>query len=143
MDAHIKNKVALRDRLQHIIRTSSGKISDLIEAETQLSAVQQDIDSSQSSLAVMQKRVATVHLTLNYQSRAVAASRGTFSPVNDALKGVIGNMMSVIGFLITLLSFLLPLVLVATPLVWLAWKWRQKQAAKDQATKAADTEKGI
>ncbi|MEI9905920.1 MAG: hypothetical protein WDN06_19915 [Asticcacaulis sp.] len=36
---------ALRDRLTEIIKTSSGKVSDLVDAEQQLASVQEEIDS--------------------------------------------------------------------------------------------------
>lgn len=137
-EARIKNKEALRDRLAQIVRTGSGKISELVEAERQLAETQADIDSAKSQLLVMKKRVATVHLTLEYQSEAVAASRGTFAPVNDALKGALGNMMEMLGFLITLLAYNLPLMILATPAFIFgrkAWiKWRAKKT--DQGTKA-------
>ncbi len=128
--AHIQNKEALRDRLQEIVRTSKGKVSELIEAETQLSEVQADIDAAKSALAVMQKRVATSHLTLTYESEGAVASRGTFAPVAEAWRNVLGNMMQVISLLITLLSFLLPLALIGAPAVWFVRKWLAARKAK-------------
>jgi hypothetical protein len=132
--AHIQNQEALRDRLVQIIKTNSGKISDLVEAEKQLAEVQEDIDASQSALAVMQKRVATSHLTLTYQSEAVAASQGTFAPVVDACKNILRNTMSVFGFLITLLSFLVPLAIVAAPVAWLIAKELKRRKARTAAS---------
>lgn len=130
--ARLKNKQALRDRLQEIIRTSHGKISELIEAETQLSQVQSDIESAQSQLAVMQKRVATIHLTLGYHSDAAAASNSVFSPVADAWNGVLRNMMLMVSMLITVMAVLLPLAIIVAPLVWWFLKQRKaKAAAKD------------
>ena len=136
--AHIQNKEALRDRLQQIIRTSNGKVAELIEAETQLSDVQADIDASKSALAVMQKRVATSHLTLTYESEGAAASRGTFAPVTEAGKNVLGNMMIVVALLINLLSFLVPVALVGIPAVWFGRKWylaRKAKVAKEETHK--------
>lgn len=133
--AHIKNQEALRDRLIQIIKTSSGKISDLVEAEKQLAAAQEDIDASQSALAVMQKRVATSHLTLTYQSEAVAASQGTFAPVVDACKNILRNMMGVVAFLITALSVLVPLAIAGAPVAWLIRReYRRRQARKAAST---------
>jgi hypothetical protein len=131
--AHIQNQEALRDRLIQIIKTSNGKISDLVEAETQLAEVQEDIDASQSALAVMQKRVATSHLALTYQSEAVAASQGTFAPVIDACKNILRNMMAVVAFLITLLSFLVPLAIVGAPIGWLIAKELKRRKAREAA----------
>ena len=131
--AHIRNKEALRDNLQTIVRTSKGKISELVDAETQLSNVQADIDTAQSQLAVMQKRVATTHLTLTYQSNAVAASTGTFAPVADAFGNILRNMMLMVSVLINVLSFLIPLAVVAVPVVWAVMKWRANRKPKAPA----------
>jgi hypothetical protein len=132
-DAHLKNKLALRDRLLTIIRNNPGKIADLVEAETQLSQVQSEIDSAQSTLAVLQKRVATTHLTLTYQSEAAAASNGTFQPVTYAFRNVLNNMMQMVGALITIVAFLVPLAIVVTPLVWLFIKWLRNRKPKATA----------
>ncbi len=129
-EAHIKNQEALRDRLADIIRTSPGKVSDLVDAEKQLADVQADIDSSQSALAVMQTRVATSHLTLTYESEQAAASTGAFAPVTDALKSVLRDMMMVFGVLIHLFAFLIPLAVVGVPIGWLILRWRARRKAK-------------
>ncbi|ESQ89730.1 hypothetical protein ABENE_13375 [Asticcacaulis benevestitus DSM 16100 = ATCC BAA-896] len=128
-DAHLKNKLALRDRLLNIIKNNPGKIGDLVEAETQLSQVQSDIDSAQSTLAVLQKRVATTHLTLTYQSEAAAASHNTFSPVTDAFRNILNNMMIMLGIIISAAAFLIPLLIVIVPLIWLFVKWFRKRKA--------------
>lgn len=132
-EAHIKNQEALRDRLTEIIKTSPGKVSDLVDAETQLAQVQEEIDSAQSALAVMQKRVATSHLTLTYESEQAAASNGTFEPVTSALKSVLRDMMMVFGVLIHLFAVLIPLAIVGGPIAWLVLKWRAKRKAQKAA----------
>lgn len=129
VSARLKNKLALRDRLQEIIRTSNGKIAELVEAENQLSQVQSDIDSTQSQLAVMQKRVATIHLSLSYRSEAAATSNSTFAPVSDAWNGILRNMMLMVSFLITAVAFLVPLAIVVGPPVWWFLKRRKAKAA--------------
>ncbi len=134
-EAHIKNQEALRDRLTEIIKTSSGKVSDLVDAEQQLAQVQEEIDSAQSALAVMQKRVATSHLTLTYESEQAAASNGTFAPVTDALKSVLRDMMTVFGVLIHLFAVLIPLAIVGVPIAWLVLKWRARRKAQKDAEK--------
>jgi hypothetical protein len=133
-DARLKNKLALRDRLLDIIKHNAGKIGDLVEAETQLSQVQSDIDSAQSSLAVMQKRVATSHLTLSYNSEMATTSRGTFEPVISASKNILNNIMTMIGGIITVGSLLLPLGLVLAPVIWFGLKWWRNRKPKIKPT---------
>lgn len=121
-EAHIQNREALRDRLQTIIRTHSGKVSELVEAETQLSQVQHEIDSARSSLAIMQKRVATVKLSLSYRTEAAASSH-TFEPVVRAVKGSLRAFMEALGVLIMVIAYLAPLAIIGIPAVIFARKW--------------------
>lgn len=128
--AHIKNQEVLRDRLAEIIKTSPGKVSDLVDAEQRLADVQAEIDSAQSALAVMQKRVATSHLTLTYESEQAAASNGTFAPVTEAFKSILRNMMMVFGIMIQIASVLIPIAIVAGPILWFLLKLQGKRKAQ-------------
>ncbi|ESQ87646.1 hypothetical protein ABAC460_18395 [Asticcacaulis sp. AC460] len=139
-EARLKTKEALRDRMVEMIRSHSGKISELMEAETQVAEVQADIDAARSALAVMSRRVATVHVTLAYRSESVAASKGTFSPLGEALNGVVGNIVLVLAGLISILSFLIPLGLVAAPVIWFVRKWLKNRKKKAPVVPAPDNE---
>jgi hypothetical protein len=132
-EARLKNKEALRDRLAEIVRSRPGKIADLVEAETQLAQVQGDIDAARSSLNVMKKRVATVHLTLTYESEAVAASQGTFAPLGDAMNSIVRNMVWALASLIHLIAYAVPFVLLGAGVVWLLRRWwKARKAKRDQ-----------
>ncbi|ESQ78072.1 DUF4349 domain-containing protein [Asticcacaulis sp. YBE204] len=133
-EARLKNKTALRDRLQTIIRQSPGKIAELVEAETQLSQVQSDIDSLSSSLATMRQRVATSGLTLTYDDSPTISRRSAFAPLTDALSSVVETVMASLGFLILLIAGALPFALVLVPLGWWMRRlWRKRKAAKLKA----------
>ncbi len=117
-EAHLKNKEALRDRMAQIVRTGQGKLSDLVDVETQLSQVQADIDATKSSLAVMNARINTVHITLTYSSDAGPAAGDVFAPVTDAAKSSLSALMHGAGLLVTVLAALLPFAVVGVPVVW-------------------------
>lgn len=129
-EARLKNKEALRDRLAEIVRSRPGKIADLVEAETQLAQVQGDIDAARSSLNVMKKRVATVHLTLTYESEAVAASSGTFAPLSDAVNSIVRNMVWAVAWVIHGVAFFFPFVLLGAGAFWLLRRWWKARKAK-------------
>ncbi len=133
-EARLKNKEALRDRLAEIVRSRPGKIADLVEAETQLAQVQGDIDAARSSLNVMRKRVATVHLTLTYESEAVAASSGTFAPLSDAWNSILRNMVWALASLIHLIAYAVPFVLFGYGAFWLLRRWWKARKAKKAKT---------
>ena len=92
-EAAIRAKTALRDRLQALLETHPGKLSDLLDVETALSDAQDKLDATQSELAVMRERVATSVMTLDYQST--------------------GGMSSVVGWL-------LGLAIAVGGVIWLA-----------------------
>ena len=117
-EARLKNKEALRDRLAAIVRTGNGKISELIEAETQLAQTQADIDSARSQLLVMRSRVATIDLKLAYSAEGVAASRGAFAPVTEAFRNLLRTLMQSLAGVITFIAMILPVILILGPIIW-------------------------
>ncbi len=113
--AHLKNEEALRDRLKDLVRTGPGKLSDLVDVETRLSQVQADIDATTSSLAVMNARINTVHVTLTYRSEAAPTADSVFAPVTQAARSSLGIAMHVVGLLIGLTAALVPVAIIAIP----------------------------
>ena len=63
-EATLKAKRALRDRLQQLLATRPGKLSDLLEVESELARVQGEIDSTESNLTAMRTRVMMSALTM-------------------------------------------------------------------------------
>ena len=132
-DARLRAQKTLRERLQQLLRSRPGKLSDLLETERELARVQGEIDSAESELAVMKQRVATSLLNLQYQSKANAVTGGTFAPVADALTEFAGIVMMGFAFIVRLIAVLIPVGTVVGPLVWLVLRWRRKRAAKKAA----------
>jgi hypothetical protein len=117
-EATVRAQIALRDRLQQLLTTRQGELSDLLEVERELARVQGEIDARQSELAVMRTRVATSTITLSYGSRGVLARPGVFEPVSDALNGSLHLVAISIAFIISLVSALIVPVLLIVLIVW-------------------------
>ena len=126
-DAQLRAQKTLRDRLQALLKSRPGRLSDLLETERELARVQGVIDSAESELAVMRQRVATSLLNLNYQSKANAVTGGTFAPVVDAITGFASIVMHGLAFIISAIAFLIPVGLVVVPLGWLVLRWRRRR----------------
>ncbi len=110
-EAAIRAKTTLRDRLQGHLASRPGKLSELLELEQALAQVQQELDATQSELAVMRTRVATSTLTINYASTGIAGEPGAWRPLTEAL-GDIGAMLAgSLGMLVRLVVTALPWVL--------------------------------
>lgn len=129
-EAHLRAQSALRDRLQRLLESRPGRLSDLLDVERELARVQGEIDATQSNLAVMRTRVSMSELTLTYQSAPRSVGSDTFKPLRDAFAGFIGIV--VIGFaaIITLIAGLIPFAVVIVPIVWGLLAWRRRRGGR-------------
>jgi len=117
-EARLRAMTTLRDRLQALLATRPGKLSDLVEIERELARVQGDIDSSQSQLAVMRGRVSMSSLTIRYSSTGTLAPRGVWSPLATAFTDFIGIVAFTLAAMVRLIAWLLPWVLILGGLLW-------------------------
>jgi len=106
--AQIRSRIALRDRLMEVLRTRRGKVEELVEAERQVAAVNQEIDQAQSWLREQQGRVAFSTMTLSYES---ATPGGSFlRPIEDAVGSLGAIFGTIVAFVILLGSFVVPIL---------------------------------
>lgn len=117
-EAALRAKSTLRDRLQALLASRPGKLSELLELERELARVQQEIDATQSQLEVMRARVAMSELTISYASAGVLAPQGAFSPIGDALSDVAGIIAGTLAFMIRLVAVLFIWALLIGGLLW-------------------------
>ncbi len=93
-EAHLRSRIALRDRLLQVLETRRGKVEELVEAERSVAEVNAEIDAARSWLAEQRGRVAFSRMTITYET---AAPGGAFlGPIEDA----IGSVGSIFGVLI-------------------------------------------
>ena len=91
-----------------VLETRRGKVEELVEAERQVAAVNEEIDQARSWLKEQQGRVAYSRMTLTYES---ATPGGSFL---KPIEGAIGSLGSIFGML---LAFLIVVGAVVGPLV--------------------------
>lgn len=132
-EAHMRAQTALRDRLQEMLRSRPGKLSDVLDVERELARVQGDMDSTQSELAVMRTRVSMSELTLSYSSSAKAVASDTFEPLGRAFAGFLGVVVWGFAAIITLIAGLLPFAIVIVPAVWAILRWRKSRRERARA----------
>jgi len=117
-EARLRAQTALRDRLQKLLAERPGKLAELLEVERELARVQGEIDSAQSTLAVMKTRVVTSALTLRYESGAVTRPTGAWAPLAQAFADVAAILARSVAGLVTLVAWATPWVLALGLLVW-------------------------
>ena len=128
-----------RDRLQHLLATRPGSLTDLLGAERELARVQGEIDSTGSNLAGMRTRVAMSALTIEYQSSARVTASGTFAPLRDALGDFAVAVVESSASLVVTLGTLLPWAIAGVFGVWLlvrAGRRRVRRAVRPGSTPA-------
>ncbi len=138
VEATVRAKTALRDRLQALLESRPGKTSDLFEVETALSRVQGELDANRSELAVMRERVATSDVTIEYKSADVFAPEGAWAPLSSATHDIATTTIASLALMVRLIAGLLPWVVVGA-LLWIfrkrlakpTWPWRRGRQPRD------------
>lgn len=129
-EARLRAQTTLRDRLQELLRTSRGRLSDLLEVERELARVQGEIDSVQSQLAVMRTRVSMSELTLSYHSSPRSVGSDTFEPLRQAFASFLGIIVGGFAAIIVIIAGLIPFAIVLIPVVWLLLRWRRSRGGR-------------
>ena len=129
-DARRRAQTTLRDRLQELLRTSRGRLSDLLEVERELARVQGEIDSVQSQLAVMRTRVSMSELTLSYHSSPRSVGSDTFEPLRQAFASFLGIIVGGFAAIIVIIAGLIPFAIVVIPAIWLLLRWRRSRGGR-------------
>lgn len=130
VEAQLKAKTILRARLQSMLATRPGDVSDLVAIERELARVQGEIDSTQGQLNLMRGRVEMSDVTLSYDSAPRALSGQTGEPLRRAATGALGTVAVGLAAMITAAAFLTPWIIVAVPLSWLLLRWRRNRKAR-------------
>jgi len=128
--AHLRAQTALRDRLQQLLQSRPGRLSDLLDVERELARVQGEIDATQSNLAVMRARVDMSELTITYQSAPRSVGSDTFEPLRQAFANFLGIVVGGFAAIIVLIAGLLPFAIVIVPIVWGLLAWRRRRGGR-------------
>jgi len=129
-EARMRALTALRDRLQQLLSSRPGRLSDLLDVERELARVQGEIDATQSNLAVMRTRVAMSELNLSYRSAPRSVGSDTFRPLREAFANFIGIVVAGFAAIVTIVAGLIPVAIVAVPIVWLLLRWRRARGGR-------------
>lgn len=126
VEARLRGRQALADRLLQVVQTHKGSVADLVAAEKSLADVQEEIDTARSELTEARGRVAMSLVRISYEKKAGLGSFAT--PIGDGLAhmGSIAGMSvaALLSLLAALLPWLVPIALIAFGVRW--WKLRRQ-----------------
>jgi hypothetical protein len=134
VEARLRAKQALAERLLRLVQNGSGSVGDLVAAEKAYAGVQQELDAARSLRAALQRRVAMSDVTIAY---AVTPSGGVWAPIRQAF-GQGGDSFAVsAAAAITFVIAATPWLVIVGPAIWLlvlGWRrFRHWRAARVRA----------
>lgn len=136
-EARLRAMTTLRDRLQNLLASRPGRLSDLLDVERELARVQGELDSTRSNLAAMRARVDMSALSVNYQSEPRSVTTSTFEPLGQAFANFLRNVVGGIAAIVTLIAVALPWLIVVILALWgLRAVWRMRRARRAAAPDA-------
>ena len=133
VSARIKNKQVEEERLQDLLRKATGKLSEVLQVEKELSRVRGEIEQLQGRIRVLSdlSSLTTVTITMREIKDYVPPAPLTFATkIARQFSGSIGYMKNVGKGLVLLGAALLPWL----PLVllgFLGWKWARNRKRKN------------
>lgn len=120
MDARLKSQIALRDRLQELLRRPNAELAGLIEVERELARVTGEIESMDAMLKNMRLRVSMSSLTMSYETKVSPVASSRFNPLLQAFGDFFYNASEGLANVITMFAYGLPwLILVGV--FWFIW----------------------
>jgi hypothetical protein len=135
LDARLKNARETETRLQDILKTRTGKVSDVLEVENQIAETRQSIEQMEGEQKALHNRITFSAITLelheeyqaSLETNAPSAGRRIRNAIVDGFRSA---AESSIGLLVLLLNAVPTLLLATFILFWPArWAWRKLQRA--------------
>jgi hypothetical protein len=128
-EAGLRARRTLRDRLQQLLATRQGELSDLLAVESELARVQAEIDSTTSTLAAMRTRVVMATLSLSYAPTPRVVAANTFEPLGFAIVSFVDAIVRSSAALVGLIGIAVPWVISAGLGLWLVRRVRRWRSA--------------
>jgi len=132
LDARIRNKKRLEERILTLLDRSAGKINELIEVERELGRVRGEIEQMQSMFRSLQSRIKMTTVTINareergyeppqapsFGSRLGKAWSNSLYGIGEGIKNLIVGLVGLIPWLVVILPALM--------LLRFAWRRRRQ-----------------
>jgi len=138
VDARIRTKETLVNRLTTLLETRSGNIAQAVEAERAVNGAQEELEQARAEIAAMRGRVALSTIKVEYDSSRRLGG-GFLRPVRSSLSAMGSLFGQSISVLVTLIAVLLPWALLGG-LIW--WIVRHIHARRRLAVAQTEADSG-
>jgi len=139
LDARLKNARETETRLQDILRTRTGKVSDVLEVEKEMSDVRENIERMEGEQKVLNTRITYSEITLDVHEEYKASLESDSPSVSHRIRNaVVEGFRAAAEGLLSVFTFLLyaapSLLIAAIILFWPArWALRRLRNARNAA----------
>ena len=142
LDARLKNARETETRLQDILKTRTGKVSDVLEVENQIADTRQNIEQMEGEQKQLHNRITFSAITLDlheeYQAsletNEPSAGRRIRNAIVDGFRAAAEGSLALLVFLLNAIpSLLLVTVILFWPARW-AWRKLQRSLSRSAAT---------
>lgn len=126
--ARIRQRELLVQRLTEILRTRTGKVAELVEAERSVATAQEELDAARGWLAELSGRVAYSTMALSYAAVTATSSRSLPGELGEAVAVSLSTFSAGLRGLLTLAIILAPWAVLVGLAVWGIRAWRRRRA---------------
>jgi len=146
LDARLKNSRVTEERLQDVLRKSTGKVADILKVEQEIARVRGEIEQMDSEKRALRTRIdyAGVQLSLaeDFKASIQVAPPSTATRLHNALvDGYRSLIETVIGFFVWLLAsgptLLIWIAILFFPVRWIWRRWLRAKWARLRSAPAA------
>jgi hypothetical protein len=129
-EARIRQRELLVGRLTEILRTRTGKVAELVEAERSVAQAQEELDQAKGWLTELRGRVAMSDIDITYSAIAPSASPGGMGDqLGEAVQASGAGFLLGLRMLLTLAIYFAPWALLAGGVFWIVRRVRRNRAA--------------
>jgi len=141
VEAQLKNRTELRDRLRSLLSKSSASLKELVELERELSDVQTQLDSTSTRRKVLANETEKVAVQVEFRAKSSVA--GVFAPIGDAFRNSTSVLSESLGALVIFISAIIPWLVLIIPAIWIIAKLlrRRSRKAKPSSTNITEDKK--
>ncbi len=125
IDARLKAKKILEARYLELLK-KANKVSEMLEIETQLSAIREEIEAKEGQLRYMQSRISMSTITIEFYKRVAEESGATVSFGTKIWNAILSGFNGISSFFIGLLQ-LWPFILILVGIIYFIRKRFKKK----------------
>jgi anti-sigma factor RsiW len=136
LEARLGNSRNTEQRLVELLRQRTGKLSDVLEVETEISRVREEIERMEGERRLLAKQVEYATLTATVTEEFKAPARALPESLGTRLRNAaIDGYESAVNFVIDVVSFLAsngPMLLVWSAILFFParWAWRKARSQR-------------